>query len=634
MFETLLLSLALLMQVENGGEQDVEAIIKEPGPAAQVRPEEELDPVPFSPEKESELVLQFLQTQVPAERRPMQRFVSFYALPPEWRGPAGTTLSFVLNSLHFNPIVRPEPVAGTKYRLWTFNLLDWCRPNSNDVERYWQVWEDITAQDPYFREPWVNSEVAAKLRIESTSSGCVVRGDWLMVKVTDDDDPATKDVVEGFYTQLMGFPETEAEFQQYIEVNINQTEKNGAARSAGVLDSGRGSGADVALHNRLLRRIPTLGTALGGYYWRTFDVVNSQGEKNVLNHPLGIDHDGGEQIFSLPNGLQGYYLIGDQQEDGSRKRVSAVPPNIATDPNYPDAQVSTWHSCATCHVHGILMPDMAVRELVSGGNVNFVAFNNDDQIKFNTDYQVDLAYIVEHDQKMFEEAIKRASGAQTTPEEVIANFKKIYLFYEWTDVTPFQAAREWGIKPEDLEDYLANKRVQTTQGALLMLLRGRGIKRDMFEEEYKNGKLLRNIQEVPNGKTKVTSKYSRKPETQAAKPAPTLAPLTRSTLSPEIAEIVNRRRQEQEQEQSTAPEPTPEPETPVDTTPVNPDAKYGTANRAQIVLSGTEEVGRTEVGGRYEVLETVSYQGGQWARIRLNDGKVGHVRAETIDMEE
>ena len=51
-----------------------------------------------------------------------------------------------------------------------------------------------------------------------------------------------------------------------------------------------------------------------GYFWTSYDFAGNKGKQNLYEHPLGpkgnnaFEHDGGETIFSLPNGFQAYYL--------------------------------------------------------------------------------------------------------------------------------------------------------------------------------------------------------------------------------------------------------------------------------------------------------------------------------------
>ena len=59
-------------------------------------------------------------------------------------------------------------------------------------------------------------------------------------------------------------------------------------------------------------------------------------------------HAGGEAIFSLPNGLQGYYIM-----NAVNNRLDKAPNAIVSDPKRPDKAVELGISCMGCHIPGI-----------------------------------------------------------------------------------------------------------------------------------------------------------------------------------------------------------------------------------------------------------------------------------------
>ena len=77
--------------------------------------------------------------------------------------------------------------------------------------------------------------------------------------------------------------------------------------------------------------------------------------KNLFAHPLGpkgenaFEHDGGEIIFNLPNGLQAYLLVGSQGQ-----RIDKGRPAIVSDPVQKDRAVVNGLSCMSCHVAGMI----------------------------------------------------------------------------------------------------------------------------------------------------------------------------------------------------------------------------------------------------------------------------------------
>ncbi len=78
-------------------------------------------------------------------------------------------------------------------------------------------------------------------------------------------------------------------------------------------------------------------TANGGY-WRSYDFAGNADRRNLFSHPLGpgdgehdFEADGGEIVFALPNGLNGYMLI-----DGEGARIDKGPTSIVSDKRQTD----------------------------------------------------------------------------------------------------------------------------------------------------------------------------------------------------------------------------------------------------------------------------------------------------------
>src|SRR5207249_3289622 len=127
----------------------------------------------------------------------------------------------------------------------------------------------------------------------------------------------------------------------------------------------------ISRQNRVIDRHPSVPRA----YWRTYDFRSDGGSGNVFKHPLGpatTDHpfpdfafvpDGGEILFTLPNGLQGYLLV-----NAEGRRIDEAPIEIVSDSlkTAGTPTVVNGVSCMACHKQGInrfkdqLRQDMAV----------------------------------------------------------------------------------------------------------------------------------------------------------------------------------------------------------------------------------------------------------------------------------
>ena len=114
----------------------------------------------------------------------------------------------------------------------------------------------------------------------------------------------------------------------------------------------------VATYNRVVER----HDSAYGYYWRSYDFKPTNERGDVIRLPLGpyqvgnppafaFQHDGGEIIFSLPNGLQAYMLA-----DGNDRRINVAPADLVFDKHqvvgYP--AIVNGVSCINCHKDGML----------------------------------------------------------------------------------------------------------------------------------------------------------------------------------------------------------------------------------------------------------------------------------------
>jgi serine/threonine-protein kinase len=83
-------------------------------------------------------------------------------------------------------------------------------------------------------------------------------------------------------------------------------------------------------------------------YWKSFDFRTSKGPENILKDPITFKESGGEMIFRLPNGLQGYYV-----SDNRGQRLETAPTDIVVDKFAADKTVRNGLGCMRCHDQGI-----------------------------------------------------------------------------------------------------------------------------------------------------------------------------------------------------------------------------------------------------------------------------------------
>lgn len=223
--------------------------------------------------------------------------------------------------------------------------------------------------------------------------------------------------------EYVGIPEKLSVLERLLGVDVEENFKNDRLSRAGF--SGEKSG--VSDHNRIVER----HDSKYGYYWPSIDSAGDSDRKNFFNFPLGpkrpgrpnlgaFDHDGGEIIFSLPNGLQAYMLV---KSDGTR--INEGPLAIVNDANRFSGSnvIVNGISCMGCHKQGMIPLEDSIRSQYinrPGDIANKVLRLYPEQAVMNR--------LVERDRKQFLDSLDEATGSllRTEPDDV----RQITLFPE------------------------------------------------------------------------------------------------------------------------------------------------------------------------------------------------------------
>src|SRR5205823_1082367 len=193
-----------------------------------------------------------------------------------------------------------------------------------------------------------------------TATGCrlpYVRADWFVAAASR----------PPLYHDVLRLPAAEPELQRLLRIDVAQNIRQERVARAGF------NGSGVSRNNRLIERHETNGVV----YWRSYDFGSNTGKQNLFANPLAagegnstFEHDGGEFIFSLPNGLQGYMLA-----DAKGRRLDKGPTSIVSDPKRPDRAVENGLSCMGCHARGTIDKADQLRDHVTR---NMQSFNRAD----------------------------------------------------------------------------------------------------------------------------------------------------------------------------------------------------------------------------------------------------------------
>ncbi|MFH5806720.1 hypothetical protein [Alienimonas sp. DA493] len=174
----------------------------------------------------------------------------------------------------------------------------------------------------------------------------IVRADWFVAAATR----------PPLYNALLDLPETEHALEELLDVDVKRHFADPRPRSiarAGFSRSG------VSAQNRLVER----HASPYGAYWKSYDFGPDNGRGKLTRFPLGpagafenhdrlaFDHDGGEAIFSLPNGLHGYFL-----SDGAGDQLHAGPIEVVGDALKTSGTPAIVNgvSCFACHKNGMI----------------------------------------------------------------------------------------------------------------------------------------------------------------------------------------------------------------------------------------------------------------------------------------
>ncbi len=236
--------------------------------------------------------------------------------------------------------------------------------------------------------------------LKTLSSGAtLVDGDWLVFSGTRPE----------VYRNMIGLPPTEPMLEAPLGVNRANAKYLGIRKSI------------VTFAGRMLERVPIRAGNRDGYYWRSYDFfvpgaadrAIDSGDISYVNGRSIPDFVASEMIWSLPNGLQAYYISG----FGAQQRYDADV-RVARDGRRADGIVINGESCMTCHTHGVNIRQDEVRPaLASKGQAI-------DGNKFPT--QAEISALFAGDAKIFAQAIAEM-GYPDIPEEPIGPTIQMFI---------------------------------------------------------------------------------------------------------------------------------------------------------------------------------------------------------------
>ena len=265
------------------------------------------------------------------------------------------------------------------------------------------------------------------------------------------------------YHNILQLPETEPELERALGVDAERNLLRDPGRRvwrAGTNDSG------VSNHNRVVER----HTSRYGAYWKSHDFAGSADAQNIFTNPLDFQRDGGEVIFNLPNGLQGYYIA-----DKSGNRIDVAPTEIVSNPAASDPAVHNGLSCIGCHTEGMKTFTDQVRTVIEQ-TVN---------PPFDKDYALLLYVTQDRMDALLAEDTARYRAALEKTGGVFGGIEPVHRFYE-----AFQGALEApdaagavGLQTDAFLTQIREKSSLQNLG-LTALTSGGSVKRDAWTQNF------------------------------------------------------------------------------------------------------------------------------------------------------
>ncbi len=325
-------------------------------------------------------------------------------------------VSKLLNSLSWEKdIVIPKTVDAAQTIL---------RIDVRDYQWTAKTWDFLLGKHPYTLH--LTSAAAKRMGEWTGCEQAFVRGDWFVAQASR----------PPLYHDILRLPATEKELERMLRVDVAENLRQERVVRSGFNSSG------VSRNNRLIERHENSGVV----YWRSYDFAGNTGRQNLFAHPLGPSDDlqsfacdGGEVIFTLPNGLLAFFLT-----DATGRRLDKGPTSIVSDPRRPDRAVENGLSCMSCHARGLI--DKADQVLPHVGK-NPQAFTGDaiERVKALYPPADKFSAFIRDDTKRFQDAVAKTGAPLSRTEPIVA----LALRFEAELDLPLAAA-EAGVRPRDL----------------------------------------------------------------------------------------------------------------------------------------------------------------------------------------
>jgi Leucine-rich repeat (LRR) protein len=365
-------------------------------------------------------------------------------------------LSKLVNSLSWgHDIIKPHPINLSQTLLYIdLRHYEWDAWDTRD-----DVWKRIEQDYPYTLE--FNQETEAdqfekltQLRQDTGSNVPFIHADWFLATAS----------LPPLYHDILRLPDTDLALEQQLGINVQRNIQQSPGirvARAGIVDSG------VSKNNRVVER----HTSVYGAYWKSYDFAGSVDKQNIRAYPLSFEHDGGEIVFNLPNGLQTYYI-----SDEIGNRIDKAPTDIVSNPAASDPAVRNGLSCIGCHTQGMKTFKDVMRTTIE--LTESPTYDKTQALRLYVG-QDKMDTFLEQDTEKYRQALVQATGHGFEDIEPVHRAHEV--FEQPLDAA--YAAAALGLKTEALVQQIQEK--QSLQNLGLTTLLGDGtINRDAWTAQF------------------------------------------------------------------------------------------------------------------------------------------------------
>ncbi len=408
----------------------------------------------IAPKRVLETIQQHIET-LPIPNRAFARYFStthLYnaGLPTEPLQSHYLALSKLINSLSWGAdIVNPEPI-NPEQTLFYIDLryYEWDKDLWTQIEKHYPYnikYEGADQTD--LRDLFID------LQSEMDCEVPYVYMDWFIGKASE----------PPLYNEILALPDTDTALETLLDVDVIDNIKNHAGVHVwrgGIINSG------VSRHNRVVER----HKAQYGAYWKSYDFAGSVGRQNISVHPLSFNHDGGEVVFNLPNGLQAYHLF-----DAAGMRLDKAPTEIV-DSDADDPAVYNGISCISCHTDGIKPFTDVIRPVIQ--DAQNPIFNKAHALQLYVEQAV-MDILVQQDTERFITALMKTGNSSDDENEPVSRFHGAYN----SDLDAVHAAAAVGL-PKNVFLSKIQENADLQSFGLPILVAGGVVKRDTWTSNF------------------------------------------------------------------------------------------------------------------------------------------------------